>query len=67
MMASGDLPTPGATGGAEGAFLILFGALLPDKAIGTVLLGWRFLDFYFLGILGLIILGVKQLIEKVKQ
>ncbi len=61
------IPTPGATGGAEAAFLILFGALLPEKAIGTVLLGWRFLDFYFLGILGIIILGMQRIIKNMNQ
>jgi len=58
------VPTPGATGGAEGVFLIIFGAVLPGNALGTVLIGWRFLDFYFLSILALIILGIDGLIQK---
>lgn len=51
------VPTPGATGGAEGLFLLIFGGILPSQAIGTLLIGWRFLDFYFLTILALLILG----------
>ncbi len=57
------IPTPGATGGAEGVFLIVFGAVLPDEAIGTILVGWRFLDFYFLSILALIALGIDTLLQ----
>ncbi len=58
------VPTPGATGGAEGLFLLLFGGALPEQAIGTLLLGWRFLDFYFLTVLALIMLGIDQLLHQ---
>lgn len=51
------VPTPGATGGAEGVFLIIFGSLLPENAIGTILIGWRFIDFYLVSILALIFLS----------
>jgi len=58
------IPTPGATGGAEGVFLLVFGAVLPEDALGTILIGWRFLDFYFLSILALLALGIDTLFQK---
>ena len=59
------VPTPGASGGAEGMFLILFGTLLPHRIIGTVLIGWRFIDYYFLSILALIVLGIDKIRAKI--
>jgi hypothetical protein len=55
------VPTPGATGGAEGLFVLLFTGVLPRDALGTILIGWRFLDFYFTAILALGILGVQRI------
>jgi hypothetical protein len=55
------VPTPGATGGAEGLFVLLFAGVLPRDALGTILIGWRFLDFYFTTILALVILGLGRL------
>ncbi|MDB4947698.1 MAG: Lysylphosphatidylglycerol synthetase/UPF0104 [Gemmatimonadetes bacterium] len=40
------VPTPGASGGAEAAFLLVYSALLPARVIGLVTAGWRFLTFY---------------------
>jgi glycosyltransferase 2 family protein len=40
------IPTPGAVGGAEAAFFLIYGALLPDRVIGIATAGWRFLTFY---------------------
>lgn len=40
------VPTPGAAGGAEGAFLLVFGGVLPAEIIGIATAGWRFLTFY---------------------
>jgi glycosyltransferase 2 family protein len=40
------VPTPGAVGGAEAAFYLIYGAVLPDRAIGLATAGWRFLTFY---------------------
>jgi uncharacterized protein (TIRG00374 family) len=40
------IPTPGASGGAEAAFLLVYSALLPTRVIGLVTAGWRFLTFY---------------------
>jgi glycosyltransferase 2 family protein len=40
------IPTPGAVGGAEAAFYLIYGAFLPERAIGIATAGWRFLTFY---------------------
>lgn len=40
------VPTPGAAGGAEAAFFLIYGALLPEEIIGIATGGWRFLTFY---------------------
>ena len=45
------VPTPGATGGAEMMFSLMYRAFLPAGTIGLVTAGWRFLTFYFLLIL----------------
>lgn len=40
------IPTPGAAGGAEAAFFLIYGAFLPERVIGLATAGWRFLTFY---------------------
>lgn len=59
------VPTPGATGGAEGAFLLLFSSVLPRQSLGTIMIGWRFIDFYFMAILAIAILGLQGLVARV--
>lgn len=40
------IPTPGAAGGAEAAFYLIYSAFLPEQVIGLATAGWRFLTFY---------------------
>jgi glycosyltransferase 2 family protein len=49
------VPTPGAMGGAEVIFSLLYQALLPEGTIGVVTTGWRFLTFYFLVIVSFLL------------
>ena len=49
------IPTPGASGGAEAAFYLVYQALLPAGVIGIATAGWRMLTFYFQLALGSII------------
>ncbi len=42
------VPTPGATGGAEVMFSLMYRPFLPTGTIGLATAGWRFLTFYFL-------------------
>lgn len=41
------IPTPGASGGAEAAFYLVYEALLPRSVVGLATAGWRLLTFYF--------------------
>lgn len=49
------IPTPGAAGGAEAAFFIIYGAFLPPEVIALATAGWRFFTFYLL--LGIAAIG----------
>ena len=49
------IPTPGASGGAEAAFYLVYEALLPAGLIGIATAGWRLLTFYVQLALGSII------------
>lgn len=41
------IPTPGASGGAEAAFVLVYSALMPAGLIGIATALWRMLTFYF--------------------
>jgi uncharacterized protein (TIRG00374 family) len=45
-------PTPGAVGGAEISFALIYKGVVPDSAIPIAITAWRFLTFYLLMIVG---------------
>lgn len=49
------IPTPGASGGAEAAFYLAYSALLPERIVGLMTAGWRFLTFYLQLALGAVV------------
>jgi glycosyltransferase 2 family protein len=49
------VPTPGASGGAEAFFLLVYSALLPSSIVGIATGLWRMLTFYFQLALGSIL------------
>ena len=49
------VPTPGASGGAEAAFYLVYSALLPASVVGIATAGWRLLTFYLQLSLGAIL------------
>lgn len=51
-------PTPGAVGGAEAAFLLVFGRELPGALTPLILASWRLVAFYGLNALALVLLTV---------
>ena len=51
MLITSIVPLPGASGGAEGGFFLIFGTFLLNHHIASVILIWRFITYY----LGLII------------
>ncbi|RMH73747.1 MAG: UPF0104 family protein [Gemmatimonadetes bacterium] len=59
------VPLPGASGGAEAIFFIIYKPFLPAEAIGLITAGWRFLTFYFLLILDIFVFaGLLHLTSK---
>lgn len=46
------VPTPGGTGGAEAAFLLVFSKLIPHGAVGPAMAGWRLTVYYFMLLMG---------------
>lgn len=40
------VPTPGAAGGAEAAFFLIYGTMIPSRIMGLATAGWRFFTFY---------------------
>jgi uncharacterized protein (TIRG00374 family) len=46
------VPTPGAAGGAEALFALLYRPFIPAESITLVMVGWRFFTFYLPAILG---------------
>ncbi|MEL7020691.1 MAG: lysylphosphatidylglycerol synthase transmembrane domain-containing protein, partial [Bacteroidota bacterium] len=50
------VPTPGATGGAEVIFYYVFQSLLPEQWIGVVVASWRFLTYYLMMLMALLLL-----------
>ena len=49
------VPTPGAAGGAEAAFYVVYSAFVPAQVIGLATAGWRFLTFYLQLALGAVL------------
>lgn len=64
-MSSSFIPLPGAAGGAELSFCILFGIVFPAGQISIAVLLWRILTFYLPILVGLVfsrdIFGAKQI------
>lgn len=58
------VPTPGASGGAEAAFLLVYSALLPAGLIGVATAGWRMLTFYLQLSLGAVIFAAMNVAER---
>ncbi|MBQ9328300.1 MAG: flippase-like domain-containing protein [Solobacterium sp.] len=54
-MVNAFVPLPGASGGTEASFLLMFGTILSRQAVRPVMLVWRFMTYYFDMCLGAII------------
>jgi glycosyltransferase 2 family protein len=50
------VPTPGAVGGAEAAFVLVFGRELPAAMLPMAMAAWRMVTFYGLNLVGLAVL-----------
>ncbi len=61
MMISAFVPLPGASGGAEGSFYLLFGIfILNPSLIAVALVLWRLITYYLPIIVGIFFCGVKK-------
>ncbi|KAF2956677.1 lysylphosphatidylglycerol synthase transmembrane domain-containing protein [Marinitoga sp. 38H-ov] len=49
---SSIVPTPGTSGGAEGIFYLLFSNIIPSEKIGAAIILWRFSIYYFVLLVG---------------
>lgn len=49
------IPTPGAAGGAEAAFYVIYSPFVPGGLMGLATAGWRFFTFYLLLLLAAIV------------
>jgi glycosyltransferase 2 family protein len=58
------IPTPGAAGGAEAAFSLLYAPLLPAGALGITTAGWRFLTFYLQAALAALFFGIGSVLAR---
>lgn len=65
------IPIPGGTGGIEAVFTLIFGTLIiPESYLKSLLLGWRFVTFYFpilFGSIAFVMFNRKYTIEGVKH
>jgi uncharacterized protein (TIRG00374 family) len=53
-------PTPGAIGGAEGSFLLIFADVVPAPVAPVVMVVWRFVTFYAVNGLALVLLAMPR-------
>lgn len=61
MMISAFIPLPGASGGAEGSFYLLFGIFIMNPGLTAVaLILWRFITYYLPILVGVFFCGFKK-------
>lgn len=59
------IPLPGGTGGLEYGFIAFFGNFLSGSKLTALMLLWRFVTYYFVMIVGAIVLNIRKKGEKV--
>jgi uncharacterized protein (TIRG00374 family) len=60
------IPTPGAAGGAEATFLVVYGGIIPGEMMVLLMGGWRILTFYLLNVTALTILIIGLVVRRVR-
>lgn len=61
------IPTPGATGGAEASFFLLFGSSIPKEFLTLIVSTWRFFTYYFIMLSAVVIYQVATYLQYRKQ
>ena len=59
------IPLPGGTGGLEYGFIFFFGNFLTGSKLTALMLLWRFVTYYFVMILGAVLLNIRKKGEKI--
>ena len=62
-LAMAFVPTPGASGGAEAAFYFVYKSILPESLLGIVVAGWRIITYYYILLLGVVLLQIGRLLQ----
>jgi glycosyltransferase 2 family protein len=60
-------PTPGASGGAEAAFLLIFKKQLAGEIVTVIVSTWRFFTYYFVMIAAIVLFQVMNYFNKAKM
>lgn len=61
------IPTPGASGGAEASFLLIFGKSIPHKISFLVVSLWRLFTYYFILVSAVVIYSVISFVQGRKE
>lgn len=59
------IPLPGGTGGLEYGFVAFFGNFLSGSKLTALMLLWRFVTYYFVMIVGALVLNIRKKGEKI--
>ncbi len=65
-MITAFIPIPGASGGSEGTFVIMFGSLLGGVEASSVMIIWRVVTYYFMLLCGGLIFSLNKEINKIE-
>ncbi len=61
------IPTPGATGGAEASFLLIFGKSIPSDISFLVVSVWRLFTYYFILLMAVVLYTVLSYVVSKKE
>ncbi len=63
-MITAFVPIPGASGGSEGVFVIMFSFLLDDIGAKSTMLVWRFITYYLVMLIGALVFALNKEINR---
>ncbi len=61
------VPTPGATGGAEASFLLIFGKSIPEELSYLIVSVWRLFTYYFVLLSAVIFYNVLSVLQRKEE
>lgn len=66
-LVTGYMPTPGGSGGAEVGTVVFFSSVLPAKILGTFMVVWRAVTFYFTLMVGGLLITLETVTWSVRK